>query len=105
MDDDSYAREELIAEIATVFIQNEIGIKLSENHFNNHTAYIQSWIKALKNNVSEIYTVTTEAERISEYVVSRYNERELLNKDIEKEELFKNLKVNLISSEYDFKIH
>ncbi|MGL5278191.1 MAG: ArdC family protein [Cetobacterium sp.] len=102
--DEAYAREELIAEIATVFIQNEIGIKLSENHFNNHTAYIQSWLKTLKDNANEIYTIATEAEKISEYVVERYNERELLNKNIEKEELFKNLKINLISSEYDFKI-
>lgn len=69
---ESYAREELRAEISSVFLQKEIGINITGEHFNNHEAYIASWIKALENDPNEIYRAGAEAEKITDYLKERY---------------------------------
>ena len=46
--DSAYSREELVAEIGSAMICNRIGIE-NEKAFKNSAAYIQSWLKALKN--------------------------------------------------------
>lgn len=40
----SYAREELVAEIASMFLSIEMGVTMTEEHFNNHASYVGSWI-------------------------------------------------------------
>ncbi|MFR6561169.1 MAG: zincin-like metallopeptidase domain-containing protein [Eubacterium ventriosum] len=44
-----YAKEELRAEISSAFTAQAVGITYEQNsHMENHKAYIQSWISALK---------------------------------------------------------
>ena len=72
-----YAREELRAELASVFIQTELSISVEGKHFENHGAYLASWLKAVKDNPKEFYSAASDAEKISDYVSSHYlKERE-----------------------------
>lgn len=45
---ESYAYEELVAEISASFMSEHLDIVLPEAHMENHKAYVQSWIKAIK---------------------------------------------------------
>lgn len=61
-----YAREELRAELASFFLSASLGIPHDSE---NHKAYIQSWIKALRNDPREIYRAAQDAKRINEYIL------------------------------------
>ncbi len=69
--DELYAKEELRAELSAVFVQNNLNLELTST-LDNHSAYIGSWIKALKNDHNEIYRAATEAEKISGRLVENY---------------------------------
>lgn len=61
-----YAKEELRAEISSAFTAQAVGITYEQNsHMENHKAYIQSWISALKNNPNELFLAIKDAEKIS----------------------------------------
>ncbi len=79
-----YAREELRAEISSIFLQNDLRIVTDERHFNNNNEYIKSWITILKNDPNEIYRASAEAEKISDFLLKEYRE---LEKVIEHEEI------------------
>jgi antirestriction protein ArdC len=61
-----YAKEELRAELASVFLSAETGI---EYQVGNHSAYIGSWIKALKSNKFEIKDAVSDAIKIVNYLL------------------------------------
>lgn len=67
-----YAKEELRAELASVFMQTELGISVEGRHFENHGAYLASWLKSVKDNPKEFYAAASDAERISDYVAENY---------------------------------
>lgn len=79
---EKYAKEELVAELGAMMLQGKLGIKLEDNHIDNHGAYLQSWIKVLKNDFNELFKASIEAEKASELLYNRYLE---LNKSKEKE--------------------
>jgi antirestriction protein ArdC len=62
----NYAREELRAELASVFIAAERGIPHQPA---NHAAYVGSWIQALKNDKHEIFRAAHDASAATEYVL------------------------------------
>ena len=62
---ESYAREELRAEMASVMIGAEVGIGSTPREEN--AAYTKSWIKALKDDPKELYRAAADAERIMRY--------------------------------------
>lgn len=64
-----YAKEELIAEFASVFIGQEKGVGYTERNLENSKAYIQGWISVLKNDKNELFTAIKEAEKASEMVI------------------------------------
>ena len=66
---DSYAFEELIAEIASIFLSTQTGIKLDDKHFQNHVAYIASWIRILKSDSNKIFKASTEAEKAANFLL------------------------------------
>lgn len=68
----SYAIEELRAELASTFMQRELGISISGAHFENHAAYLNSWLNAVKNDKQLFYNAVRDAERISDYVAEHY---------------------------------
>lgn len=72
---DSYAKEELRAEITAVFLQKELGVEIKGEHFNNHESYITSWASALRKDPNEIYKAGAEAEKITDYLKEKYLEK------------------------------
>ena len=65
----SYAKEELCVELASMFMQQDIVLTLSDEHIKNHSAYIQSWIKLFKDDPKELFNAVSQANRISKYVL------------------------------------
>ena len=68
----NYAREELRAELASVFMQIELGLSIEGKHFENHGAYLASWLKAVKNNQKDFFAAASDAEKIADYVADNY---------------------------------
>lgn len=63
---ESYAKEELVAELGASFLVSKAGLELS---IKNHAAYIQSWLKALKNDSRMIISAAGQAEKASSYIL------------------------------------
>jgi len=63
--DESYAREELRAEIGSMMLAAELGIPHDPSQ---HAAYVQSWIKAL-NDRNEIFRAAADASRACDYLL------------------------------------
>lgn len=62
-----YAREELRAEIASMLLGHELNIGHDPSQ---HIAYVDSWIKILKDSPYEIQLAALEAEKIFNYILS-----------------------------------
>jgi antirestriction protein ArdC len=63
----NYAKEELRAELASVFMAAELGIPHDPA---NHAAYVGSWIKALREDKNEIFRAAHEASTATDFVLS-----------------------------------
>lgn len=59
---EAYAREELVAELASAFIMNICGLDTMET-FENSEGYIQGWLKALRNDKRLIVSASSRAEK------------------------------------------
>jgi antirestriction protein ArdC len=68
--DDAYSKEELCAEFAAAYLCAETGISnaLVET---NHAAYIQSWLKALKNDKKMLIGAAQRAQRAADRIANR----------------------------------
>ena len=71
-----YAKEELRAELSSFFVTSDIGIS---NDIKNHSSYIDSWIKVLKNDKNEIFRAAADAEKIADYVLAFEKEKNIEN--------------------------
>lgn len=67
----SYAMEELRAEIASIFMAQDLGIEPSEVRLQNNAAYIQSWKDEIKENPNALFTAIADADKIARYVSSK----------------------------------
>lgn len=76
-----YAKEELIAEIATMFILSYYSIDNKEISSNN-IAYINSWLKILSDDSNFIFTASKQAGEILEYI-TKDNNKTTENKESE----------------------
>lgn len=65
--DESYSKEELVAEIGSATMMNKLGIE-TQRSFKNSTAYIQNWLQALKNDTRLIVSAAGKAEKAVEYI-------------------------------------
>ncbi|OEZ97395.1 zincin-like metallopeptidase domain-containing protein [Duganella phyllosphaerae] len=63
---EGYAREELRAEIASMIMGDEIGIGHDPKQ---HAAYVDSWIRVLREDPLEIFRAASDAEKIQSYVM------------------------------------
>lgn len=79
-DPESYAKEELFAELASVYASAEIGLKMSDSVINNHAAYVQHWIAAIKENSNVLFTALKEADKIADYLIEKGRVQELKEK-------------------------
>lgn len=74
-----YAREELIAEISSSFLMQKLDINPKTEDYNNHKAYIQSWIQILKNNPNELFKAINESSKVCEYIEDKVRNKERKN--------------------------
>lgn len=65
---EDYSKEELVAEIGAAALLNRFGLETPES-FKNSTAYIQSWIKALRDDKKWIVSAAGKAEKAMEYII------------------------------------
>ena len=68
---EKYAMEELRAEIASIFMEQDVGIEASEGRLQNNAAYLQSWKEEIKENPNALFTAITDADKIAKYVSER----------------------------------
>lgn len=67
---ESYAFEELVAELGAAFLCTHLGVK-REGLIDNHTAYVASWIKILENDTSAIRKAATQANAAMRYLLDK----------------------------------
>ena len=63
---EEYAREELRAELASVFLCAELGFAAD---LEQHASYLNSWIARLKHDKFEIFRASSDAQRITDYIL------------------------------------
>jgi antirestriction protein ArdC len=63
-----YAREELRAELVSSMMQGVIGLPPGPTMIAQHSAYLASWLQALKNDKNEIFKAAADAQKICDYV-------------------------------------
>ena len=71
-----YAKEELIAEMTSVFVSAETGIPQTEKHFQGQADYIQSWMKILKEDPNALFRAAAAANKASEEILKHERVRE-----------------------------
>lgn len=70
--DPVYSKNELIAEFTSAFLCAEAGISQPEL-LENQTAYIQGWLKALRNDSKLLISSAALAQKASDYILGRNN--------------------------------
>lgn len=66
---ETYSKEELVAEIGSATLMNVTGIETPKT-FKNSTAYIQGWLKVLKNDNKFIVSASSKAEKAVNYILA-----------------------------------
>lgn len=66
---EDYSKEELVAEIGSATLMNIIGIETSKT-FRNSAAYIQGWLRVLKNDNKFIVSASSKAEKAVNYILN-----------------------------------
>jgi antirestriction protein ArdC len=72
--DPNYAKEELRAELASVFLAAERGIPHDPEQ---HAAYVGSWIKTLREDKNEIFRAAHDASNATDYLLSLERDRSI----------------------------
>ncbi|MBL8235626.1 MAG: hypothetical protein JNL98_44460, partial [Bryobacterales bacterium] len=70
---ESYAMEELVAELGAAFLCVDLGVTVDPRL--DHAAYIQSWLKVLKDDKKAVFTAASNASAAAGYL------HDLVNKD------------------------
>lgn len=87
---ESYAREELRAEIASAFTMQELDLALTpaqvERETKQHMAYVQSWAAAIEKAPEALFQAIRDAEKISDYLIEKGEFAPLLEAQKEPEE-------------------
>lgn len=79
---ETYALEELRAEIALIFMEQDLEIEPSEGRLQNNAAYIQSWKDEITDNPNALFTAIADADKIAKYV-SQKEQANRFAKDIQ----------------------
>lgn len=64
---ETYSKEELTAEIGSAMILNRLGIE-TDRTFSNSTAYIQNWLRVLRNDNKFIISSSSKSEKAVKYI-------------------------------------
>jgi hypothetical protein len=76
----SYAREELRAELASVFLAAERGIPHNPEQ---HAAYVGSWIKSLKEDKNEIFRAAHDASAAADVLLGLERDRSIADESLQ----------------------
>ena len=79
---ETYAREELRAEMAAMMTGERLGVGHEPRH---GTAYVSSWIKVLESDPKEMRAAAVDAQRISDWLIARDRERTVADDKAERE--------------------
>lgn len=74
----SYAKEELVAEITSGMMGLYLPMEVSEEHINNHVAYLQNWATAIKKDPNVIAEACANAMKASDYMLEKGRVLELI---------------------------
>ena len=66
-----YAIEELRAEIASMFIEQDLEIQVDDEHKRNNSAYISAWKDKIKDDPNALFTAIADAEKIAKFVAEK----------------------------------
>lgn len=84
---DKYAREELVAELSSMFSAQALGIRFDDveegrftqsDYWKNHAAYLKSWSKRFDDPAEEIRSVVPKAIAASDLIIDRYRREGIL---------------------------
>lgn len=64
-----YAVEELVAEISSCFAGTDIGLQYENANFENHKAYVQSWISAIEKKPEVLFDAIRQADKAADYLL------------------------------------
>lgn len=67
---ENYSKEELVAEMGAAYICTTLGID-TDKAFKNSAAYIQGWMRALKNDSKMIVRAAAKAEQAVNYILNK----------------------------------
>jgi antirestriction protein ArdC len=77
--DPNYAKEELRAELASVFLAAERGIPHNPEQ---HAAYVGSWIKALRDDKNEIFRAAHDSSAATDFLLALERDRSIANESL-----------------------
>lgn len=66
---ESYSKEELVAEMGAAFMCQTLGIN-SDSAFNNSAAYVQNWLKQLRNDKKLVVAAAAKAEQAVQFILT-----------------------------------
>ena len=68
---EKYALEELRAELSAMFLEQDVGIAVSEKHIENNSRYIKEWHNEIKKDPDALFTAIADAEKITRYIATK----------------------------------
>lgn len=77
--DVNYAREELRAELASVFLAAQRGIPHDPEH---HASYVNSWIGALRRDKNEIFRAAHDASKATDFILALERDKSIGEEDL-----------------------
>ena len=79
---EGYAMEELVAELGSMFAAADLGLGGTQpdpRHHEQHVAYLQSWLKALREDESALFAAASKADDAATFILSRMEGAEALD--------------------------
>ena len=77
---EQYAEEELRAEFASMFLEQDLGVGVTDKHLQDNSAYIGSWESRLKEDPNVLFKAIADAERITAFIMAK---EKLIQKETE----------------------
>jgi Zincin-like metallopeptidase len=77
--DPNYAKEELRAELASVFLAAERGIPHDPEQ---HASYVNSWVKTLKEDKHEIFRAAHDASKVTDFLLSLERDKSIADESL-----------------------
>ncbi len=85
---EAYAKEELIAELTSVFMQQDLAVSLIDGKMlDNHAAYLQDWLRSCK--ADDFFEAVKKADQANAFIQEKVNEKMNNSEDAKREKILK----------------